>query len=69
MTVTLTLGTGLGYVVCMVVKNLGMAVHYRFPVLPVCIFTAVLLFIQLIISNFTVRNLKNQPLIERIEQG
>ena len=67
--VTLTLGTGLGYVVCMIVKNLGMAVHYRFPVLPVCIFTAVLLFIQLIISNFTVRNLKNQPLIERIEQG
>lgn len=58
--ITLTLGTGLGYVAFMVIKNLGMAVHYRFPVFLACIFTAVLFFIQLIISAFTVLDLKNQ---------
>jgi putative ABC transport system permease protein len=66
---TLTVGTGLGYVVCMIVKNLGMAIRYRFPVLPVCIFIVILLLVQLAISTFTVQNLKKQSLVERIHDA
>lgn len=65
---TLTVGTAFGYVVYRILKNLGMALHYHYPVIPVCIFIAVLLIIQIFISTFTVQNLKKQSLIERIQE-
>jgi putative ABC transport system permease protein len=66
---TLTFGTAAGYIACMVIKRLGMAIHYRFPVLAVCIFIAALFFVQLFLSLFSAKNLKKQPLVERISQN
>jgi putative ABC transport system permease protein len=63
---TLTVGTAFGYAVYLIVKRLGMSLHYHYPVIPVCIFIAALLIIQVFISAFTVQNLKKQSLIERI---
>lgn len=65
---TLTVGTACGYVTYRILKNLGMALHYHYPVIPVCIFIAALLIIQIFISTFTVQNLKKQSLIERIRE-
>lgn len=65
---TLTVGTVFGYVTYRILKNLGMALHYHYPVIPVCIFIAALLIIQIFISTFTVQSLKKQSLIERIRE-
>lgn len=64
---TLTAGTALGYAACIITKKMGMAIQYRFPLNTICIFIAVLLIIQLLISAFTVKYLKKQSLIERIQ--
>ena len=66
---TMTVGTAFGYAVYRILKSLGMALHYHYPVIPVCIFIAVLLMIQVFISTFTVRNLKKQSLVDRIRQA
>lgn len=63
---TLTVGTAFGYATYRILKKLGMALHYHYPVIPVCIFIAALLIIQIFISALTVQNLKKQSLIERI---
>lgn len=65
---TLTVGSAFGYAVYRILTNIGMALHYHYPVIPVCIFIAALLIIQIFISTFTVQNLKKQSLIERIRE-
>jgi len=66
---TLTVGTACGYATYRILKDLGMALHYHYPVIPVCIFIVALLIVQIFISAFSVRNLKKQSLIERIQEG
>lgn len=66
---TLTVGTAFGYFVYRILKKLGMSLHYHYPVIPICLFIAVLLFVQLIISALTVQNLKRHSLVERIKEG
>lgn len=65
---TLTVGTLFGYVMYRILKNLGMALHYHYPVIPAFIFIAALLIIQIFISALTVQNLKKQSLVERIRE-
>ena len=67
---TLTLGSLLGYAACSVLtKKMGAVFHYSFPIIPTFGFVVFMLLIQLIISSITVRNLKKQSLVERIEQS
>lgn len=65
---TLTVGTAFGYAAYRILKGLGMSLHYHYPVVPICIFLAVLLAVQLAISALTVQNVKRQSLADRISE-
>ena len=65
------LGYGLGYLACKVAGGIGGTsyITYQFSPLPVLLIFAAMALVQLIISSITVRNLKKQSLVERIEQS
>ena len=65
--VTLTLGTGLGFLsVQVVVKTMNPYFCYSFPWLVVLIYSAILLIVQFILISYTTGNLKKRSLIEQI---
>ena len=65
--VTLTLGTGLGFLsVQVVVKTMNPYFYYSFPWLIVLIYLAILLIVQFILISYTTGNLKKQSLVEQI---
>ena len=65
--VTLTLGTGLGFLsVQVVVKTMNPYFSYSFPWLIVLIYLAILLIVQFILISYTTGNLKKQSLVEQI---
>ena len=65
--VTLTLGTGLGFLsVQVVVKTMNPYFNYSFPWLVVLIYLAILLIVQFILISYTTGNLKKRALVEQI---
>lgn len=69
--ITLTVGSAVGYAVCKVFDNIGIfgKLTYHFPVLPVIIFTLLLLAVWLIYAIVAQRICKKQSLIDCIKAG
>jgi len=67
---TLTVGTGLGWLLCETLRRYAKAAYmeYRFPILQVSVFIAVFLIIQIAISYFSSSRLKKQSLIDRMRE-
>lgn len=68
--ITFTLGNGLGWLLCEYIRRTSNFdyIKYRFPLLQISLFTAVLLITQIMISYFSVRSLKKQSMIEQIRE-
>jgi putative ABC transport system permease protein len=65
---TLIFGTLLGYAGFWILLPIKNYYQYRFPVIPALEFIGIMLIMQIVISVFTVCNMKKQSLVERIEQ-
>ncbi len=66
---TLTVGTGAGYL-CVLWTQTSMNKYffYQFPLVPVLIFAAMLLLVQVMLTVFTVRSMRKNSLVEQIRE-
>ena len=67
--ITLTLGTAAGWTLCRIFDQLGTfgKLVFHFPFVPVFVFAALLLVIQMVFSVWAVRYCGKEPLIQRIK--
>ena len=67
--ITLTLGTAASWTLCRIFDQLGTfrKLEFHFPLLPVFVFAALLLVIQMVFSVWAVRYCGKEPLIQRIK--
>lgn len=66
--ITLLLGTPLGYVVIKVLKNNGVVLNYRFPLVTFIIFALGIIVVQFILSVILIRRSDKQSLINKIRE-
>lgn len=66
--ITLTIGTGCGYLLCQVFNTIGVfgTITYQFPIWQIVTYFTILLVIQLSFSFLSIKLFKNQSLVERI---
>lgn len=66
---TSTVGTGAGYL-CVLWTQTSMNKYffYQFPLVPVLIFSAMLLLVQVMLTVFTVRSMRKNSLVEQIRE-
>ncbi len=70
-TATLTVGTGLGWLLCKGIRRFSEVpyIDYHFPLIPALLFLAVFLLIQISISFASSRGIKKQSLVERMREA
>jgi len=67
MVITLTLGTGLGYLLVHLMRELGVTyMHYRFPIWYFLAYLLVTLLVPVLVSGVSVRSFQNNSLVERL---